>query len=110
MRRGGAAGPPGPVPRPAGRRTRAEQDAMTIEIGYALVSAAFLAALTFAGVLAPWLFFFDLGPTARRVVLGVATTTAVLAFAARVAHVLWRFPQREAAPLPTPSPPGRPDA
>ncbi|WP_433395416.1 DUF6332 family protein [Streptomyces sp. CA-146814] len=77
-----------------GRRTQAERDAMTIEMGYALVSAAVLAGLTFAAVAAPALLLLDLGRTARTVVLTVAATIAVLAFVTRVVHVLWRFPTR----------------
>ncbi|WP_443031656.1 DUF6332 family protein [Streptomyces sp. CBMAI 2042] len=57
---------------------------MTVEIGYALVSSAVLAALTFAAASAPALLLFDLGRTARTVVLGLATAAAVLAFVARV--------------------------
>ncbi|MFE7459568.1 DUF6332 family protein [Streptomyces sp. NPDC057554] len=91
-----------------GRRTQAKRDAMTIEIGYALVSATVLAAVTFAGILAPSLYVFDLGRTARQIVLGVAAVAAVLAFVTRVVHVLWRFPRREGQPLPVP-PPSRPD-
>lgn len=83
---------------------------MTIEIGYALVSAAVLAVLTYAGFLVPSLLLFDFGPTVQRVIFWIATAAAVLAFATRVVHVLWRFPRREGPPLPTagqPSQPGR---
>lgn len=89
------------------RRTQAQRDAMTVEIGYAVVSGAVLAALTFAGAVAPALFLFDLGRTARNVVIGVATAAAGLAFVLRVVHVLWRFPRREGHRLPAPVP-GRP--
>ncbi|GGU82865.1 hypothetical protein GCM10010498_46110 [Streptomyces cavourensis] len=78
-----------------GRRTQAERDAMTVEIGFALVTAAVLAGLTFAAISAPALLLLDLGRTARTVVLGVAVTTAAVAFAARTVHVLWRFPSRQ---------------
>ncbi|MER6774107.1 DUF6332 family protein [Streptomyces bacillaris] len=78
-----------------GRRTRAERDAMTVEIGFALVSAAVLAGLTFAAISAPALLLLDLGRTARTAVLGVAVTTAAVAFVARTVHVLWRFPSRQ---------------
>lgn len=80
-----------------GRRTQAERDAITIEIGYALVSAAVLAGLTFAVLAAPALLLLDLGRTARTVVLTVATTTAVLAFVTRVVHVLRHFPPEHEA-------------
>ncbi|MER6191010.1 DUF6332 family protein [Streptomyces cyaneofuscatus] len=86
------------------RRTQAERDAMTVEIGYALVSSAVLAGLTFAAASAPALLLFDLGRTARMVVLGLATAAAVLAFVARVTHVLWRFPRREGRRLDGPAP------
>lgn len=90
------------------RRTQAERDAMTIEIGYALASAVFLAALTFAGLFVPALFFFDLGPAVRRAVLWIAAAAAVLAFGTRVVHVLRRFPRREGAALPGPARSSRP--
>jgi len=80
---------------------------MTVEIGYALVSGTVLAAVTFAGAVAPALFFFDLGRTAHDVVIGVGTAAAGLAFVIRVVHVLWRFPRREGRRLPAPTP-GRP--
>ncbi|MEU0157477.1 DUF6332 family protein [Streptomyces sp. NPDC006261] len=89
------------------RRTQAERDAMTVEIGYALVSSAVLAGLTFAAASAPALLLFDPGRTARTMVLGLATAAAVLAFAVRVVHVLWRFPRREGRRLGGP-PPDRP--
>lgn len=81
---------------------------MTIEIGYALVSAAFVAGLIFAGALVPALFFFDPGPTVRRVLLPAAATAAALAFVLRVVHVLWRYPQREGTELPAPDQPSQP--
>ncbi|WP_411084724.1 DUF6332 family protein [Streptomyces sp. cmx-18-6] len=87
-----------------GRRTQAERDAMTIEIGYALISAVVLAAVTGAGILFPSLLLLDLGGTARKVVLGVAATVAVLVFVARVVHVLWRFPRQEGVLLPDAGP------
>ncbi|MFJ9690044.1 DUF6332 family protein [Streptomyces bacillaris] len=78
-----------------GRRTQAERDAMTVETGFALVTAAVPAVLTFAAVSAPALLLLDLGGTARTVVLSVAVTAAAVVFAARVVHVLWRFPSRQ---------------
>ena len=36
-----------------GRRTQAERDAMTVEIGYALVSAVFAAVVVFGAVAGP---------------------------------------------------------
>jgi hypothetical protein len=81
---------------------------MTVEIGYALVSAAFVAGLTFAGVLVPALFLFDPGPTVRLLLLPAAATAAALAFVLRVTHVLWRFPRREGIEPPAPDQPGQP--
>ncbi|MFB8107591.1 MULTISPECIES: DUF6332 family protein [unclassified Streptomyces] len=86
------------------RRTQVERDAVTVEIGYALVSSAVLAGLTFAAVSAPALLLFDLGRPARTVILGLATVAAALAFATRVVHVLWRFPRREGRRLGGPAP------
>ncbi|OKJ18377.1 hypothetical protein AMK21_22855 [Streptomyces sp. CB00316] len=90
------------------RRTQAERDAMTVEIGYALISSTVLAGLTFAAASAPALLLFDLGRTARTAVLGLAGAAAVLAFAARVIHVLGRFPRRDGRRLGGPAP-DRPD-
>ncbi|MFJ6613854.1 DUF6332 family protein [Streptomyces sp. NPDC091289] len=81
---------------------------MTVEIGYALVSAAFVAGLTFAGVLVPALFFFDPGPTVRRVLLYAAATAAALSFVLRVVHVLWRFPRHGGTEPPAPDQPSQP--
>ncbi|MYR98133.1 hypothetical protein GTY67_01840 [Streptomyces sp. SID8374] len=86
------------------RRTQAERDAMTVEIGYALATSAVLAGLTFSAISAPALLLLDLGRPARTVVLGLAAAAAVLAFATRVAHVLWRFPRREGRRLGGPAP------
>ncbi|MBO0518382.1 DUF6332 family protein, partial [Streptomyces beijiangensis] len=62
-----------------GHRSRAERDAMTVEIGYALVSAAFVAVATFAGVISP-VYFFDLDGTARRRRLPRSAPAAALVF------------------------------
>ncbi|MGW8883870.1 DUF6332 family protein [Streptomyces sp. NPDC055749] len=90
-----------------GRRSQEERDAITVEIGYALVSASFVAAAGFAGIVAPALLL-DLSRTADRVLGMVGGTVAALAFVARVVHVLWRFPggrSSDARPLPRESPP-----
>ncbi|MCS0603887.1 DUF6332 family protein [Streptomyces sp. LP11] len=84
-----------------GRRTRAQQDAATVEIGYALLSAGFAAAVVFGAVVGPALFL-DLPPLPTRVLLWLGTAFAVVLFFARVVSVLVRF-QRE----PQPSQPGR---
>ncbi|MFJ4521738.1 DUF6332 family protein [Streptomyces sp. NPDC088810] len=84
-----------------GRRTRAEQDAATVEIGYALVSAAFAAAVLFGAVAGPT-FLFDLPGPVSTVLLRLGMTVAPLVFVARVVSVLVRF--RQSA---QPSQPGR---
>ncbi|WP_329388681.1 DUF6332 family protein [Streptomyces sp. NBC_01351] len=73
-----------------GRRTRADQDAITIEIGYALVSAGFAAAFAFGAVYGPSLAF-SLSPEADHVLAVAGGCVAAAVFLARVAHVLWRF-------------------
>ncbi|GGU46327.1 DUF6332 family protein [Streptomyces lavendofoliae] len=73
-----------------GNRTQAQRDAMTVEIGYALVTGVFLAAGVFVLCAAPVLVL-DLAGGAARGVLVVAATVAGLAFMTRVTRVLWRF-------------------
>ncbi|MFD3324441.1 DUF6332 family protein [Streptomyces sp. NPDC058701] len=75
------------------RRTQRDRDAITIEIGYALVSACFAAALTFGAVYgaAP---AFSLSPAAHRGLELAGTILAAAVFALRVTHVLWRFARR----------------
>ncbi|MBC9715998.1 hypothetical protein H9Y04_25995 [Streptomyces sp. TRM66268-LWL] len=73
-----------------GTRTQAQRDAATVEIGYALVSAVFLAALVFAVVAGPaWAFGLPRGP--RDVLVGAGAVLAPIAFLVRVVSVLWRF-------------------
>ncbi|MGW4569204.1 DUF6332 family protein [Streptomyces sp. NPDC004561] len=82
------------------RRTRAEQDAATVEIGYALVSGAFAAALLFGVVAGPGLLFglpHPLATLLRR--LGLVMAAAL--FVVRVVSVLVRFRRGQ------PSQPGR---
>ncbi|MEU0658292.1 DUF6332 family protein [Streptomyces lavendulocolor] len=89
-----------------GKRTQAQRDAMTVEIGYALVTAAFLAAGLFALCAAPVLLLDLAGATARGV-LAVAATAAGLGFVTRVVRVLWRFGNGARAVRPdAPFPPG----
>ncbi|MFF3906684.1 DUF6332 family protein [Streptomyces sp. NPDC001848] len=74
----------------SGRRTQAERDAITVEIGYALCSAAFAAALVFGAVAGPALAFGLSGGTRHMLVAsGIAVASAL--FAARVVSVLARF-------------------
>jgi ABC-type enterobactin transport system permease subunit len=73
-----------------GRRTQAERDAITVEIGYALCSAAFAAAVLFGAVAGPALAF-ELEDGARSTLVGAGATVAAVLFAARVVSVLVRF-------------------
>ncbi|MEV5959632.1 DUF6332 family protein [Streptomyces sp. NPDC051987] len=83
------------------RRGQAERDAITVEIGYALCSAAFAAAVAFGAVTGPALLF-DLPRGAERMLPVAGTVLAAVLFFARVVSVLVRF-QRSAQP----SQPGR---
>lgn len=85
-----------------GRRTQAERDAITVEIGYALLSASFVAAATFGGIVCP-VFLFDVPRTAEHLLFASAAMAAMIVFLARVVHVLWAFRGRP----PQPSQPGR---
>ncbi|MGV5038724.1 DUF6332 family protein, partial [Streptomyces sp. NRAIS4] len=79
----------------------AQQDAATVEIGYALVSAAFAAAVLF-GALAGPAYLFDLPRLLSKALLRLGMAVAPVVFVARVVSVLVRF--RRAA---QPSQPGR---
>jgi hypothetical protein len=85
-----------------GTRSRAERDAVTVETGYALVSAVLAAALVFGAVVGPALVF-ELPGTVERSLVFTGVGFAALVFVARVVHVLWRFPR----PPSQPSHPGR---
>ncbi|GAA2590427.1 MULTISPECIES: DUF6332 family protein [Streptomyces] len=84
-----------------GRRTQAERDAVTVEIGYALCSAAFAAAVVFGAVAGPALLF-ELPDTLETLLLRAGLVLAPVLFVARVVSVLFRF--RSGA---QPSQPGR---
>ncbi|WP_328883423.1 DUF6332 family protein [Streptomyces sp. NBC_00299] len=79
-----------------GRRSQAERDAITVEIGYALCSAAFAAALLFGAVAGP-AFAFDVSAGTRGTLVAAGATAAAVLFVARVVSVLVRFGQRKAA-------------
>ncbi|CAM5660902.1 MULTISPECIES: DUF6332 family protein [Streptomyces] len=85
-----------------GRRSQAERDAITVEIGYALCSALFAAAVLFGAVAGPALLF-ELPGSVELLLLRVGLVLAPLLFVARVVSVLVRF-RREGA---QPSQPGR---
>ncbi|MGW6296017.1 DUF6332 family protein [Streptomyces sp. NPDC055058] len=73
-----------------GRRTQAERDAITVEIGYALCSAAFAAAIVFGAVAGPALLF-SLPGTVERLLVGAGLVLAPVLFTVRVVSVLLRF-------------------
>ncbi|MEV7404482.1 DUF6332 family protein [Streptomyces sp. NPDC091267] len=79
-----------------GRRSQADRDAMTVEIGFAVLTGALLAAGAFVAVSVPCVF---LAPrSGLRPVLGaIAAAVAVLVFLGRVIDVLWRFGRRDTA-------------
>jgi hypothetical protein len=83
------------------RRTQAERDAITVEIGYALCSAVFAAAVVFGAVAGPALFF-DLPELVETTLLRTGVAVAAALSAARVISVLLRFGRRA-----QPSQPGR---
>jgi hypothetical protein len=85
----------------AGRRTPGERDAITVEIGYALCSAAFAAAVLFGAVAGP-AYLFGLPAGAHGALVGSGTVLAVVVFFVRVVSVLVRFPRGG-----QPSQPGR---
>ncbi|MGW2047198.1 DUF6332 family protein [Streptomyces sp. NPDC001858] len=73
-----------------GRRTQADRDAITVEIGYALFSAVFAAAVLFGALAGPALLF-ELPDTAEKLFLRSGLALAPLVFLARVISVLLRF-------------------
>ncbi|MFF9689533.1 DUF6332 family protein [Streptomyces sp. NPDC014623] len=89
------------------RRTQAERDAMTVEIGYALVSGAVVAAATFTGVLLPALLL-ELPDGAEDMLFRAGAALGALAFTVRVVHALRRTPFEAGERRPPPVRPGRP--
>ena len=85
-----------------GRRSQAERDAITVEIGYALCSALFAAAVLFGAVAGPALLF-EFPGTVETLLMRVGITIAPVVFAVRVISVLVRFRSNS----PQPSQPGR---
>ncbi|WP_306317443.1 MULTISPECIES: DUF6332 family protein [unclassified Streptomyces] len=79
------------------RRTQAERDAMTVEIGYALFSATLYAAAAFLLFVLPVLYGLVSG-AAKSGFVTAAGVAAALAFAARTAEVLWRSGRRAPEP------------
>ncbi|MFI5632652.1 DUF6332 family protein [Streptomyces sp. NPDC051664] len=76
-----------------GRRSQEDRDAVTVEIGFALVSAAFLAAAAFVAVAAPTVYL-DLPRTAEHLLDRIGAVVAAVVFVARLVDVLWGFPRR----------------
>ncbi|MBZ9594037.1 DUF6332 family protein [Streptomyces yangpuensis] len=72
------------------RQSRAERDAITVEIGYALVSACFLGAVMFGAIAGPTLVW-SLPAAVEEVLRTAGAVVAGLLAVLRVVHVLWRF-------------------
>ncbi|MFB8027169.1 DUF6332 family protein [Streptomyces sp. NPDC056465] len=89
------------------RRTQAERDASTVEIGYAFVSGAVVAAAAFAGVFLP-VVVLDLPDGARALLFRAGAVLGALVFVLRVVHVLWRFPRAAEERRPRPGQPSQP--
>ncbi|MXM66626.1 hypothetical protein GR925_25155 [Streptomyces sp. HUCO-GS316] len=87
-----------------GRRGQAERDAITVEIGYALCSAAFAAAVLFGAVAGPALLF-ELPGIVSPLLMCAGQVLAPVLFLARTISVLVRF--HRAPQSPQPSQPGR---
>lgn len=73
-----------------GRSNKAAQDAATVEVGYALISAGFAGAVVFGAVAGPALLFDLPGPLAVLLPRSGLALAAVV-FVARVASVWIRF-------------------
>ncbi|MEU5580787.1 DUF6332 family protein [Streptomyces huasconensis] len=89
-----------------GRRSAAERDAITIEIGYALVSGVVVALAVFGAVTAGPLLAFDPPRAVASALMTAGPVLAALVFVVRVATVLWRF-HGQARAAAQPSQPGR---
>ncbi|MFD3531901.1 DUF6332 family protein [Streptomyces sp. NPDC058664] len=76
-----------------GRESRGEKDAMTVEIMFALVTAAALAAIVFGVFLVPVLLV-DVSEPARKGLLVTGAVSAASAGVWRVVRVLLRFDAR----------------
>ncbi|RMB84765.1 DUF6332 family protein [Streptomyces shenzhenensis] len=72
-----------------GRRSQAERDEITVEIGYALLSACFLGAVVFAVIAGP-VFVWQFSPAVNTFLLVAGASVAGVLGAVRVVHVLWR--------------------
>ncbi|CAM3471380.1 hypothetical protein HMPREF1486_04694 [Streptomyces sp. HPH0547] len=77
-----------------GPRSQAERDALTVEIGYALLSAGLLAALVFAAIASPAVVW-ELPSRAVHALLLAGAVTAGLLAVVRIVRVLRRYARRE---------------
>ncbi|MER5928679.1 DUF6332 family protein [Streptomyces sp. NPDC002054] len=76
-----------------GRRSQADRDAITVEIGYAVFSGTLAAALVFGAVAGPALLF-ELPHRVERALTMAGGILAAAVFALRATHLLWRFARR----------------
>ncbi|TQK43022.1 hypothetical protein FBY35_4469 [Streptomyces sp. SLBN-118] len=88
-----------------GRRTQAERDAITVEIGYAVVTGFLVGGLTFLAIAGP-VMVTPMPAAAERGLVLAGTVAGLAVFVVRVVHVLWRFPGGPGR-NPQPSQPGR---
>ncbi|WP_239135019.1 DUF6332 family protein [Streptomyces sp. SID12488] len=89
------------------RDSQARRDAVTVEIGYALCSALFLAIVVFGAVAGPALVF-ELSDTAQNTLVASGTALGAVLFTVRVVSVLNRFAREHDGTGGTqPSQPGR---
>ncbi|WP_371657831.1 DUF6332 family protein [Streptomyces sp. NBC_00280] len=89
------------------RDTQARRDAVTVEIGYALCSALFLAVVVFGVVAGPALAF-ELSDTVQATLVATGATLGAVLFTVRVVSVLNRFSRESDGTGGTqPSQPGR---
>ncbi|WP_328720350.1 DUF6332 family protein [Streptomyces sp. NBC_00247] len=76
-----------------GRRSQQDRDEITVEIGYALLSACFLGAVVFAAIAGP-AAVWDLSPTIDKILLITGVSVGGVLAVLRVVHVLWQFGER----------------
>ncbi|WP_306335280.1 DUF6332 family protein [Streptomyces sp. KL118A] len=72
------------------RRSQAQRDEMTVEIGYALLSACFLGAVVFGAIAGP-VAVWRLPAGAERFLLVAGASVGSVLAVLRVVHVLWRY-------------------
>ncbi|MET7513783.1 DUF6332 family protein [Streptomyces sp. NPDC005480] len=72
------------------RRSQAERDEITVEIGYALFSACFLGGIVFATIASP-AFVWRLPRSVEHSLVATGVVVGGVLAVMRVVHVLWRF-------------------